>query len=153
MRCGRAGCDALRFGGRQDFPDRFQNFSLMTWLPQNRRHGGKRVKILRVETRHENNRSVGGRVVLPQLPYNGISVEDWHYEIEQNGIRVYLAGQLVGFEPVGRRRDTIARAYRYAQKCQMIDVVVNDQHEPPTVRGLSSQDGRSAWPIGRLRPV
>jgi len=98
----------------------------MTGLPQNGRHWGERSERARVETGHENDRGVGGRRILAQLPHDRVSIEDWHDEIEEDGVRVFVAGKLVGLEPVHSCGDAIAGANRRTEKCQMVDVVVND---------------------------
>ena len=98
----------------------------MTRLPQDGGQGGKRTECLRIEAGHENNRGFGGRRILAQLPHDRVSVEDWHYEIEEDRVRVYAAGKLVGLEPVRSDGDAIPGGDRRTEKCQMVDVVVND---------------------------
>jgi hypothetical protein len=98
----------------------------MTGLPQNGRHRGEWFERVRVETGHENNRGVGGRRILAQLAHDRVSVEDWHDEIEENRVGVYAAGKLVGLEPVRSCGDAIPGSDRRTEKCQMVDVVVND---------------------------
>ena len=98
----------------------------MARLPQNGRHRGKRFERVRVETRYENNRGFGSRGILAQLPHDRVSVEYRHDEIEEDRVRVYAAGELVGLEAVRSYGDAIPGADRRTEKCQMVDVVVND---------------------------
>ena len=98
----------------------------MARLPQNGREVGKRTERVRIQAGHENNRGVGGRRILAQFLHDRVSVEDWHDEIEEDRVRVYAAGKLVGLEPVHGCGDAIPGADRRTEKCQMVDVVVND---------------------------
>ena len=105
----------------------------MTGLTQYSRESRKRTESLGIEAGHENNRSAGGRGIVAQLPNHRVAVEYRHHQIKQDGVRPQPAGDFVGFEAVGGRGDSKTGADGHPEKCQMIDVVVNDQHEPPRV--------------------
>jgi hypothetical protein len=139
---------------RQHLLERVENFSLVTGLPQDERQLWKGIERVSVEPGDENNRSGRGDGVVAQLPDDRVAVNDRHHQIQEDGIRPRANGGLVRLEAVRSRYHSIAGAQRDTQKRQMIDIVIDDQHETSRVCRFSAQDASISGlptPRGSLR--